>query len=44
MSFAVNEICMKENESILLTILIAFPVNSILKNRYTDWQFSARIA
>jgi len=32
MSFALNEICMKENESNLLTIVIAFPVNRILKN------------
>jgi hypothetical protein len=36
MSFALNEICMKENESNLLTILIALPVNRILKNQYVD--------
>ena len=32
MSFPLNEICMKENESNLLTIVIAFPLNRILKN------------
>ena len=32
MSFALNEICVQENESNLLTIVTAFPVNRILKN------------
>ena len=31
MSFALNDIYTKENESNLLTILTAFPVNRILK-------------
>jgi len=32
MSFALNEICTIEDESNLLTIVTAFPVNHILKN------------